>query len=112
MKRPAKPSKFRNVKTVVDGVSFMSAREARRFSELKLLERAGQIANLKLQPRYPLVVNGKKVCTYVGDFSFDERGKGGDWTPVVEDAKGYRTREYINKANLFEALFGFAIREV
>ena len=76
------------------------------------MERAGQIANLKLQPRYPLVVNDKKVCTYVADFSFDERGKGGDWTPVVEDAKGFRTREYITKAKLFEALHGFPVREV
>lgn len=107
-----RPSKFGNVKTIVDGVSFMSAKEGRRFSELKLLERAGEISNLKLQPRYPLIVNGKKICTYVADFSFDERKGEGVWAPVVEDAKGFRTREYINKAKLFEAIFGFPVREV
>ena len=105
-------SKFGNVKTVIGDLTFDSKKEAVRYGELRLLERAGEIANLKLQPRYPLVVNGKRVCTYVGDFSFDERGSEGVWTPVVEDAKGFRTREYITKAKLFEALNGFPIREV
>ena len=105
---PPRRSKFGNKPTVVDDIRFASGREARRYRTLKLLQQAGEISDLALQPRFPLVVNGKLVCTYVGDFSY--LTKSGQ--RVVEDAKGHRTREYINKANLFEALHGFAIVEV
>jgi hypothetical protein len=107
------PSKYGAVRTVVDGVSFASKKEARRYSELKLLQRAGEIAELRLQPRYPLVVNGLKVCTYVGDFAYHPTFQGATMAQeVVEDAKGFKTPEYKLKAKLFQALQGFPIREV
>lgn len=93
-------SKYRNVATEIDGVRFASAKEARTYQALKLLERGKVITGLKLQPRYALVVNGHKVCTYVGDFQFCEKGKA-----VVGDAKGYRTQAYIIKKKLFQALY-------
>ena len=93
-------SKYRNVRTEVDGITFASKREAKRYSELKLLERGKQISGLTLQPRYPLVVNGHKVCTYVGDFLYHERGK-----LVCEDTKGMRTDAYGIKRKLFMALW-------
>lgn len=100
--------KYGNRKTVVDGIAFDSAKEARRYSQLKLLEKAGEIRGLKLQQRFPLKVFGKLICTYVADFVYQEK----DGSTVVEDAKGYRTREYITKAKLFHAVVGFPIREV
>lgn len=105
-----RPAKYGNKPTFVDGIRFSSKHEATRYSELRLLERAGDIGALRLQPRYKLVVNGKHVCTYVGDFEYfpaDPR-----LGVVVEDAKGFKTPEYKLKAKLFEALHGFPIREV
>jgi dsDNA-binding SOS-regulon protein len=67
-------SKYGAVRTEVDGISFASKKEARRYSELKLLERAGEIADLQLQPRFPLTVNGVRVCTYVADFQYRDIG--------------------------------------
>lgn len=100
--------KYGNRRTIVDGINFASAKEARRYGELKLLERAGEITALQLQPRFPLLVAGKKICTYVGDFQYLERNA----SVVVEDAKGFKTPEYKLKAKLFEAVVGFPIREV
>src|SRR5512146_2768851 len=88
-------SKYGNKPTEVDGVRFASKREAARYSELKLLERAGQISALRLQPAFPLDVNGVPITRYVADFSYVENGK-----RVVEDVKGYRTKEYQMKAKL------------
>lgn len=94
--------------TTVDGIRFHSKKEAKRYQDLKLLERAGQIRNLTLQPRYPLDVNGKRVCTYVGDFKYFDLMKG---RTIIEDVKGVRTREYILKRNLFQAVTGLEITE-
>lgn len=95
-----KASKYFSKKTVVDGITFASKKEAARYGELKLLERAKQISGLTLQPRYPLIVNNHKVCTYVGDFCyFDEKTR----KLVCEDVKGFRTGEYIVKRKLFIA---------
>lgn len=103
-----KRSKYGNTPTKVDGVRFASKKESRRYRELTFMVKIGEIQDLKLQPRFPLKVNGKLICTYVADFSYvTKRG-----TFIVEDAKGHRTREYINKAKLFEALHGFKITEV
>lgn len=105
-KRP----KYRNRRTVVDGISFASAKEARRYGELKLLERAGEIENLTLQPRFRLEVNGKHVTTYVADFLYGLKGDASSL--IVEDAKGFKTDAYKIKAKLFEAVMGFPVREV
>ncbi len=98
-----KQSKFRNVPTVIDGIRFASKRESVRYRYLKQLEMEGEIRDLRLQPRYPLVVNAFHICTYVADFEYC-------WTVlprlVTEDAKGVRTRDFINKAKLFRALYG------
>jgi hypothetical protein len=104
------PTKYGNRKTVVDGITFASAKEARRYGELKLLQRAGEVFGLRLQPRFPLKVNGHLICTYVGDFEYCPKDQSA--APIVEDAKGFRTPEYKLKAKLFEALFGFPIVEV
>jgi hypothetical protein len=93
-------NKFRAVPTVVDGVRFHSKGEAGRYAVLKFQQQAGQIEDLVLQPRFPILVAGLKVCTYVADFAYIEDGK-----QVVEDFKGMRTPTYRLKAKLFRALY-------
>jgi hypothetical protein len=103
----AAPSKFRSKRTEVDGVAFDSKREAGRWVELRLLERAGRISGLRRQVRFPLTVNGQLVATYVADFVFEENGE-----TVVEDAKGVCTRDYLLKRKLMKAVHGVEVREV
>jgi uncharacterized protein DUF1064 len=104
IEKPKPARKYRNVPSVVDGIRFASKREAHRYCELKMLEKAGEIGALKLQPRYPLTVNGLHVCTYVGDFEYFANW---EWPRVVtEDSKGVRTKDFIIKAKLFHALYG------
>lgn len=82
----ARRSKYGAVPTVVDGIRFASKAEAKRWKELLLLERAGQITRLRRQPRFDLVVRNEKVGTYVGDF-----GYGTSACDVIEDVKGVAT---------------------
>lgn len=96
----AKRSKYNAVKVTIDGFTFDSKKEARRYSELKLLERAGEIANLELQPLFPCIVNGKKVCAYIADFAYLNN----DGVRIVEDVKGFKTSIYRLKKKLVEAL--------
>lgn len=93
-------NKFRNTPQFVDGHRFASRKEAKRYAELQLLVRAKQIEHLTLQPRYPLAVHDRLICTYVGDFEYVERGK-----RICEDTKGFRTPDYIIKRKLFMALY-------
>ncbi len=103
------PSKYKNHKVEVDGVTFASKAEASRYASLKLLVRVGGIEGLELQPRFPLVVNGVKVATYVADFRYRVAATG---EVVVEDVKGVRTPVYRLKKKLLEALSGTKITEV
>ncbi|MGD9714830.1 MAG: DUF1064 domain-containing protein [Thermomicrobiales bacterium] len=103
-----KPSKYKAVRTTLDGITFASKREAERYATLKLLEKAGDITKLELQPRYPLVVNDQLVGNYVADFRYrDEQGN-----TVVEDAKGVKTPVYKLKKKLMKAIYGIEVREV
>ncbi|MFD2234800.1 DUF1064 domain-containing protein [Phaeospirillum tilakii] len=109
IRRPAaRPNKFHARKTEVDGILFDSAAEARRWSDLLLLERAGEIRGLERQVDFPCIVNGEKVCVYRADFVyFTGVGR------VVEDVKGHRTREYLLKKKLVEAVYpGVQITEI
>lgn len=112
-------SKYRAVPTTVDGVRFASKKEAKRYGELRLLEKAGQIKKLQMQGRWGIVVNGHKICTYVSDFEYQEPDDsvvpdGGSrfWRPVVEDVKGFKTPSYRLKKKLMKACYGIDIREV
>src|SRR6476620_6308051 len=90
--KPApKASKYGNVRTVAsDGVVFASAREARRWEDLRLLERSGEVLLLRRQVRYPIVVNNVLICTYISDFDYNTRAGG----HIVEDVKGHKTEVY------------------
>ena len=101
-------SKYHSKKTTVYGITFASKKEADRYCELRLLLMAGKIKDLKRQHQFvlqpPFRKNGKSIraITYVADFVyFDlERMKN-----VVEDVKGYKTKEYMLKRKMFEYQF-------
>lgn len=102
-------SKYRSRKVEFDGYLFDSTKERARYSELRLLEQAGVISKLRLQPRLPCVVNGVKVCDYVGDFAYIEDG-----CTVIEDVKSEYTSKlpvYRLKRKLVWACHGIEIRE-
>ena len=101
--------KYGAKKTVVDGITFDSKAESEEYARLKQLERVGHVRKLKLQPRYPLVVDGLLICHYVADFAYFDMLRGG--TRVI-DVKGVRTPEYLIKKKLFEALYRQRIDEV
>lgn len=101
-----KRSKYGAKKTIVDGITFDSMAEAARYGALKIIEAAGLISDLRLQVRYDITVNGRKVCRYVADFVYIENGK-----EVVEDVKGMKTPVYNLKKKLMEAVFGVVILE-
>ena len=101
-------SKYKAKPITIDGIRFASTKEGKRYTELKLLERAGEISRLELQPRYDITINGVKVCTYVADFSYFDKS-----SRVVEDVKGMKTPVYRLKRKLVEALYpGVKITEV
>lgn len=99
-------NKYKNKKTQVDMYVFDSAREAKRYKELKLLERAGEISNLELQPHFLLQDSFKKngrtyrKIEYVADFKYIEKGK-----IIVEDVKGIQTDVFKIKHKLFEKIY-------
>lgn len=99
-------SKYRNTPDYVDGDRFDSKREARRWQELKLEERAKRISNLKRQVRFEFHVNGKHICDYIADFTYVRAGQF-----TVEDSKGARTAIYRLKKKLLRALYGLEILE-
>ena len=107
LKYAPKRSKYGNRKTKVDGRTFASKAEAKRYGELKLLQRSGAISDLACQVSYPLIVNTQHIARYVCDFAYTENG-----TNVVEDVKGVRTPVYALKRKLLKALYGITIREV
>lgn len=96
-------NKYRNKKTQIDMYVFDSIAESRRYKELVLLERAGKITELQLQPKFLLQEsfrkNGKtyRKIEYMADFMYEENGK-----IVVEDVKGKETEVFKLKHKLFE----------
>lgn len=93
-------SKYNAKRTEVDGKKFHSKREAARYQELLLSEKANAINDLKLQPRFDLIAG----ITYVGDFSYFEGPKERDHL-VVEDVKGFETPEFKLKWRMAKYLY-------
>lgn len=100
--------KYRNKKTSADGIRFDSKREANRYIELKLLERAGAIKDLRRQVPYVLINKSRygRAIKYVADFVYYEYGK-----LVVEDVKGVRTPVYKLKKRLMAEVYGIEVKE-
>jgi len=98
-------NKYHNIKTEIDGIKFDSKKEADRYVQLKILQKAGIIKNLELQPKYRLQdgfeKNGVKYrpINYIADFRYFDNEKG---HIRVEDVKGQKTDVYKLKKKLFE----------
>jgi hypothetical protein len=113
--RLSKPHKYRAKACVVDGQRFPSQAEGRRYRELKLREKAGEIVRLELQPVYQLFVpvagqvKAARVGLYKADFRYLVKDSG---EVVVEDVKGVRTPVYRLKKRMVEASYGITITEV
>ena len=122
-------SKYKAKKTEIDGIVFDSKKEADRYCELKILERAGEIKCLMLQKDFLLIPaqyemierygkNGQRLkdekklierqCTYRADFTYIDK----DGSTIVEDVKGIKTPEYKIKRKLMLYFHGIKIKEV
>lgn len=121
--------KYGNKKITVDGVTFDSKKEYMRWCELCLLEKAGQITDLRMQVKYELIPaqyeeyerysektgkrlkNGlrcvEKECSYIADFTYKQDGK-----TIVEDTKGFKTDAYKIKKKMMLYFHGIRIMEV
>ena len=118
-------NKYHSRKITRDGITFDSVKEYKRYNELLLLQRSGAIQDLKRQVEFVLIpaqrepdtrgvrggiIKGKTIehkCSYVADFVYTENGK-----TVVEDTKGFRTKDYILKRKMMLYFHGIRIREV
>lgn len=122
--------KYGNRKVTIGGMVFDSKKEAKRFEELFLMEKAGEISGLRRQVKYVLIpaqrefldeiyTRGEKKgenkpgrllereCTYIADFVYYKDGE-----VIVEDTKGFRTKEYIIKRKLMLYMHHIRIKEI
>lgn len=122
-------NKYQNRKRTIDGITFDSRKEARRYSELRLLEQAGEIKDLKLQVKFVLIPaqyetyerysknTGRRLkdghrlvereCSYIADFVYIDK----DGKYHVEDTKGVKTKDYIIKRKMMLSVHGIKIEE-
>lgn len=108
----SRANKYGAKPTEIDGIKFASKAEAKRYGELKHLERIGLIWDLKLHVEYPLIVNGQKVGKYTCDSEYMEAGAAGGSELVTEDVKGRAARDWPLRKRLFAALYGRQVREI
>lgn len=118
--------KYRNKRVEYEGIVFDSLKEKRRYCQLQLLEKDGIISDLRLQVPFELIpaiyedevvqlktktkIKKKLVqrsTTYVADFVYRQDGK-----MIVEDTKGFRTKEYELKKKMMRAFLGIEIKEI
>lgn len=110
--------KYRNNKTVIrtsqGNMKFDSIREATRYVELKQLEKTKQIKDLQCQVKYQLIPTQKRPdgktersVSYIADFVYSDGNN-----TVVEDTKGFKTKDYIIKRKLMLYVHGIAVKEV
>lgn len=120
--------KYKNKKTIVDGIIFDSKKEALRYGELSMMQRAGEISDLEIQKEYELIPaqyeifprygkNGQrlkdgkrcieKAVKYKADFVYKVNG-----VEVVEDTKGVKTKDYVIKRKMMLFFHNIKIREV
>lgn len=93
----------------IDGIRFDSLREAEHYANLKILQSARQILDLECHPRYPIVINGEKICTVELDFRFKDVRCG---TIRVQDVKGFDTALSRLKRRLVKAVHGVEVEVV
>lgn len=104
-------NKYGNKKTTVDGITFDSSKEAHRYGELVMMQRAGLISGLERQPKFDLIVNGEKVGKYTADYRYFDHVAG---HTIVEDVKSKPTMTavYRLKKRLMKAIHRIDIKEI
>ena len=108
-------SKYRSRKITIDNQTFDSMKEFGRWKDLQRLLGAGVITDLKRQVKFELIPSQKneygkvieRPVTYVADFVYTKNGK-----QIVEDVKGFKTKEYVIKRKLMLYVHGIRIHEV
>lgn len=108
--RGKRTTKYGNTRVIIAGECYHSKREAARHPQLRLLEHAGRIRNLRRQVKFDLRVNGLRICTYTADYVYEELVDDA-WREVVEDVKGFPNDRWPMKKKLMKAVHGVAIRE-
>jgi hypothetical protein len=113
-----KANKYKAIRAIVDGMAFDSKREARRYRELKILEQAGEITDLKCQVKFPLLpaqrLDGKlieRAVVYLADFVYIDK----EGNKVVEDVKSPITRKnqsYILKRKMLLYFHAVILKEI
>lgn len=113
-RKQKRSNKYGAIKETVDGIVFDSRLEARRYGQLKLLERAGTIRGLRVHPVYPIIIDGEPVkmrnghaAKYTADFSYFEGNES-----VTEDCKGFVVRDWPLRRAIIEAIYKITIREI
>ena len=120
-------SKYKNKKITVGGITFDSKREVERYRELSFLERAGEITDLQRQVKFNLLPTQREAPTEIGKNGRFKKGKilerevsyiadfvykNKTGFTVVEDTKGFRTKDYILKRKMMLYFHGIRIREI
>ena len=109
---PAKRNKYGAVKVSLDGYTFDSKREAAYYAELKIRQRAGEIGDIAVHPRYMIVSNGFEITTYTADFAFNDLKTGRRHVVDVKSPITAAKRDFKLVAKLFRAQFGFDLQVV
>lgn len=101
-----KANKYKAKKCTIDGYTFDSLMEGRRYSELKLLQLSGVIKDLNIHPAFDITINGKHICNVELDFSYFY-----NWLGVMnyEDVKGCKTALSSLKKKLVEAQYRITV---
>lgn len=116
--KPTKKNKFGAKKVKADGYTFDSTREHQRYCELKIKQRIGEIADLKVHPKFHINVNDTDICTFTADTSYLEFYPFGDGKAtrfIVEDVKSEITaklRGFVLVKKLMKAVHNIDVRVV
>ena len=92
------------------GIVFASKKEMKRYAELRLLERAGEIQGLELQPEFRVSINGEHYCTYTADFAYTEKGE-----RIIEELKSTGTAKdaaYKLRKKAAELFYGIKVKVI
>jgi len=98
------------VERTMDGIVFASKKEMKRYAELKLLQRAGEVSDLELQPEFRVSINGNHYCTYTADFAYTQKDE-----RIVEELKSTGTAKdaaYRLRKKAAELFYGIKIKVI
>jgi hypothetical protein len=105
--KPKRGNKYGAKRTIVDGITFDSKREAEVYGDLKLLERAGKIYGFERQRKFELIVNGEIIGNYRADFAFIDVEQDGRLRVI--DVKGVVTRDFKRVWKIIKAAYSIDI---